>query len=441
MSLLYLPEQCMQMFVYVETAHFSGCRLTMILLREEKEENVKGKIIAAGLLAALMVSGNANAKSLEDVLKEKGVITEADYKEITKVKPFDYKLGKGFTLTSPDEKFQLTVGGRMQFRYTFDDFDALNTAKTDSSTFDAKRVRLIFGGYAYTKNLTYKLEIDPRVLATSSTAGGLLDAYLNYKLMDEVQLLVGQTKAKFSRSYLISDGALMFVDRAPFVGKLAPAYDIGAILHGDIAKGLLEYNLAVSDGDGQTNAVANNDNMFSTRVVFNPFGTMANDEPDLAISKKPLLSIGANYLFNTVDSNSTIGFAKTFKPAAGTKNEFNNYGFDTEFKWMGLSVQGEADFVQYKNNASSLTKRALGYYAQAGYMITPELGVAVRYSAYDPDRDTSGDLQTEQIGSVSYYFNKHNLKLQADVANLHNQKGTASPQDDMEYRVQAQIIF
>ena len=441
MFLLYLPEQCRRMFVYVVTAHFSGCRLTMFLLREKEEENVKGKIIAAGLLAALAVAGNANAKSLEDILKEKGVITEADYKEVSKSKPFDYKLGKGFTLTSPDEKFQLTVGGRMQFRYTFTDYDALNTKSSDSSTFDAKRVRLIFQGYAYSKDLTYKLEIDPRVLASSNTAGGLVDAYLNYKFMNEAQILVGQTKTRFSRSTLQSDGALMFVDRAPFVGKLSHGYDIGALAYGEIAKGLVEYSVAASNGDGQTNAVSNNNNMFSTRVVVNPFGTMSADEPDLAISKKPLLSIGANYLMNTVDNKSTAGYAVEFAPAAGSKNEFNNYGFDAQFKWLGLVLQAEADFVNYENSVSSVSKRALGYYGQAGYMITPELGLAVRYSYYDKNRDVSGDLQTEQIGSVSYYFNKHNLKLQADVGNLHAQKGAAAPQDDMQYRVQAQIIF
>jgi len=400
---------------------------------------VKGKIIAVGLLTALAVAGNADAKSLEDVLKEKGVITEADYKEVTKVKPLNYNLGKGFTFTSADEKFQLSVGGRMQYRYTFTDFDA--DGSSDTSKFEAKRIRLVFQGYAYTKDLTYKLEIDPVQLASNPGNGGLLDSYMNYKVLDELQVLVGQTKAKFSRSTIQSDGALMFVDRAPFVGKLAHGYDIGAYAYGDIFKGLVQYDLGLSNGDGQTNAVGNNDNMFSSRVVINPFGKMPADEPDLAISKKPLLSIGANYLFNTVTTGSTAGYAKTFAPAGTSKNEFNNYGFDAQFKWMGLALQGEADFVNYENNVSSVSKRALGYYAQAGYMITPELGLAVRYSYYDKDRDVSGDLQTEQIGAISYYFNKHNLKLQADVANIHNQKGNAAAQDDMEYRIQAQIIF
>ncbi len=166
--------------------------------------------------------------------------------------------------------------------------------------------------------------------------------------------------------------------------------------------------------------------MFSTRVVVNPFGTMSRDEPDLAISKKPLLSIGADYLNNTVQLiQSTAGYAKTFPPTpTGTKNEFNNYGFDAQFKWMGVSVMAEGDFVQFQNNTTSVTQCAVGYLGQIGYNITPELGVAVRYSVYDPNRAKSGDMQTEQIGAVSYYFNKHNLKLQADVGNIHTQKGS-----------------
>ncbi len=54
--------------------------------------------VVAVLGACFMAVQGVEAKTLEDVLKEKGVITEADYKEVTKVKPYDYKLGKGFTL-------------------------------------------------------------------------------------------------------------------------------------------------------------------------------------------------------------------------------------------------------------------------------------------------------------------------------------------------------
>ena len=75
--------------------------------------------IIAALGACFMAVQGADAKTLEDILKEKGVITEADYKEVTKSKPMDYKLGKGFTFTTADEKFQLNIGGRLVFRYVF----------------------------------------------------------------------------------------------------------------------------------------------------------------------------------------------------------------------------------------------------------------------------------------------------------------------------------
>ncbi|MHC1697377.1 MAG: porin [Geobacteraceae bacterium] len=390
--------------------------------------------VIAALGACFMAVQGAEAKTLEDILKEKGVITEADYKEVTKVKPFNYKLGSGFTFTSADEKFQTTIGGRMQYRYTFADLDA----GADSSKFEAKRIRLIVQGYAYSKNLTYKLEIDPVQLAQTDGRGGLLDSYVNYKVVDELQLLVGQTKVKYGYTMIQSDGALMFVDRVPFIGKMVPSYEIGAYAYGSVANGLFDYALSVTNGDGQTNAASTNHNAFAARVAMSPLGKMANDEPDLAIGKKPLFTIGANYFYNDLNTGeSSSAYGTTWN----NHKDLQNFGADAHFKWLGLAVQGEVLFTQGDVKNSTVQDRAMGWYAQTGYMITPELGLAVRYSQFDPNRAVSGDLQTEQIGAVSYYFNKHNLKLQADVANLHNQKGVAAAQDDMQYRVQAQLVF
>jgi phosphate-selective porin OprO/OprP len=394
-------------------------------------------MVAAGLLAALAAGQNVEAKSLEDVLKEKGVITEADYKEVTKSKPLDYRLGKGFTFTSADEKFQLSLGGRMQFRYTFMDNDSGN----DTSQFDAKRVRMVLQGYAYSKDLTYKLEIDPRQLAQSkddSTRGGLVDAFINYKVMDELQFLVGQTKVKYAYSNIQSDSALMFVDRVPWIGSFAPGYELGAFAYGKFAGGLVDYALSGTNGDGQTNAASTNHNAFAARVGFSPLGAMSNDEPDLAISKKPLFTVGANYYYNNLNAGENTS---AYGTAWNGYNDLQNFGFDAHFKWMGIALQGEALYAQGDNKTTDAGKRALGWYTQLGYNITPKIGVALRYSQYDKDRAKSGDLQSEQIGAVSYYFDKHNLKVQADVGNIHKQTGAVTRTDDMQYRVQAQLVF
>ena len=105
---------------------------------------------------------------------------------------------------------------------------------------------------------------------------------------------------------------------------------------------------------------------------------------------------------------------------------------------------GQAD-GQVTNN----TVRSQGYYAQAGYGIIPKkLEAAFRYSYLDPNRDKSNDLQTEVIGALSYYFNNHNLKLQADIGNIHTQGAKTEPvtglkkaTDDLQYRLQVALTF
>lgn len=58
--------------------------------------------------------------------KEEGVITEADFREVTAARPVAYQLGKGFAFTSPEGKFQLSLGGKGQFQYRYLDKDDAN---------------------------------------------------------------------------------------------------------------------------------------------------------------------------------------------------------------------------------------------------------------------------------------------------------------------------
>jgi len=80
---------------------------------------MKKKIAAIGLLAIALAAQSASAKSLEDVLKEKGVITEEDYKEVTQSKPFNYTPGQGYSLMSEDGNYKLTIGAQLQLQYAF----------------------------------------------------------------------------------------------------------------------------------------------------------------------------------------------------------------------------------------------------------------------------------------------------------------------------------
>lgn len=416
--------------------------------------------VFAALGACILAVPGAEAKTLEDILKEKGVITEAEYKEATKVKPIDYKLGKGFTFTSADEKFQISLGGRFQARYTFtdNDQDASATSK-DISKWQIQRMKVWLRGHAYTKDLTYLLQVD---MVNSSNNLFIDHAYFNYKLIDEAQLLVGQTKVPFGRQWLSSSGAQQFVDRSILSSNFRPGYNIGTMLHGKIVEGLVNYNVAGYGSKGQGSPNVGNDMSFAARVTVDPFGVMSYDEADLDTSVKPQLSVGSNYYYDRVtagalsatvtgiaESNrlnnigllSQISLANDFQ--VGEKVDVNLYGADVAFKWMGAFATAEYLLGQVEGDVTGAIARSHGYLFQGGYCILPKkLEVAMRYAYLDPNRDTADDLQSEIGGAVSYYFNKHNLKIQADVRNLHTQRNNGrTPVDAMEYRFQAQVIF
>jgi phosphate-selective porin OprO and OprP len=417
---------------------------------------VRKKFIAAGaaLLATALFGQVASAKTLEDVLKEKGVITEADYKEVSKSKPFDYKLGKGVTFTSADEKHQLSVGSQMQFRYTLLDVD---NSSNDQSKFELRRIKLNLNGYAFTKDLVFKI--------TYNFGNTLLEeTFLNYRLIDEAQIRFGQDKVPFGRQWITPSGANQFVDVSTATTAFVPLYDTGISINGKVAGGLVYYTVGGYGGAGQSIFRSARDNAFAARIAVNPLGDMAYSEADLDHSKKPLVSVGSSYYRNTLNPGETnrLGFATANtgwygmgRALSATANQvrtteavdFNTAEVDAAFKWLGFSAQAEYFMAQADGNTSNNTARGQGYYVQAGYFVIPsKLELAARYSHVDPNRDISNDRLIETGGAVSWYFNKHSLKIQADYANIHKQQrlvagSTSNANDDQQIRLQVQLLF
>ncbi len=421
---------------------------------------MKRIVFAAGFLAFLLTCQAGSARTLEEVLKEKGVITEADFKEVAAAMPVAYQPGKGFTFTSPDGKFQLSLGGRGQFQYQYVDKDDVNGPAQETGVWKIRRSKVSMGGYAFTQDLTYRVQMD---LAKSGTAQMLDDAWMDYQFDDAAQIQAGQFKVPFARGELTSDGALQFVDRANAVDAFKPSYDIGAMVQGRVAGGKLAYNAGLFNGTGQSGTRTTNSGAWAARVVFNPFGEMRYSEADLENTPSPLLSLGVNYFANTLKRNANSTFLDTTtstppyagasgwlgKDAANTaifdnteRVDVGTYGFDGAFKWRGFSAQGEYFGGKAEGRNPAKTVHSRGYYGQAGYFLLPKrIEVAARYSIVDPNREKTRDLQVEVTGAVSYYFQGHDLKLQGDYTNIHTQLAGKQATDDKQVRVQAQLAF
>jgi phosphate-selective porin OprO and OprP len=454
---------------------------------------MKRSIAIAGVLAIALAAQSAGAKTLEEVLKEKGVITEADYNEIVKSAPKStpvaYKLGSGFTFTAPDEKYQLTIGGQLQTRYTFTQKDGANSV-SNVSAWNIPRARTYFSGYFLTKDLTFKSYQEWAGLnswnsggTNSNTSKVMLDTWLNYRIVDEAQIRVGQDKVQFSRQYITSSAANEFVDNSFVTSAFVPGYDTGIAALGSVAKGLFTYSAAWGGGNGQNTVTTDNNNSYNIRLTVNPFGEFAYSEADIQGSAKPLLTLGSSYYHDSVRLNYTAASGTT---AASTAVESTNLGYlnttngwlgknlsifttgaplseninvqmlelDSAFKWQGLAIQAEYYWGQANSSVrSSKNLISRGFYAQAGYMVLPKtVELAIRYNWMDYNAYATDSLKSEVQGVISWYINSHNLKIQADVTSSSYQKNAANANTaatpaagnsntDTIFRTQAQILF
>ncbi len=437
---------------------------------EERAVN-KGFVAARAAMAVAAFLGQvASAKTLEDVLKEKGVITEEDYKQVTSEKQPDHMLQQGFTLTSVDDKFSLTMGGFIQPRYSYavkDDGNPVATQRYNVSEFRVRRAKLVLSGFAIPKDLTYKLQVEFAQIASEKL---LDDAFISYRIADEVQIRGGQAKVSFSRQWLAPGWGLEFIERSVASDAFYAGRDIGVELNGKIRGGLVSYAIGGYGGAGQGRLNSTTDNAIAARVEVSPLGKVPFAEGDVGESKDPLVSVGADYyrrvfVRNTTPSTSTNGFSTNnvqfiannvlfTTPVtpngwlgrgaalfdASERVAVNTCSVDAVLKWRGLAVQGEYYYGQATGETSNNTLRASGYYGQAGYMVVPgALEVAFRVSVVDPDRTKANDIRTDVQGVVNYYLNKQYLRLQGEFTNVNDQSTGGT--NDQIFRVQAQLLF
>jgi phosphate-selective porin OprO/OprP len=139
----------------------------------------------------------------------------------------------------------------------------------------------------------------------------LLDAYGNLHFIDEVQLRFGKGKSPVGFERLKSPADMMFAERG-FPTLLVPNRDIGVMLHGQIAKGAVEYQGSITNGvpDGQSgDQDENRQKDYAGRVFLRPF---------LPFGEGPLSGLG-------------VGFAATIGVQEGTLATYRTSGQETFF--------------------------------------------------------------------------------------------------------------
>lgn len=298
-------------------------------------------VLVLGLILILPDSSIADEKSLPDILKEKGILTEEEYQEAKKAeeaqkasppaeKPAAQPIAgykNGFFLQTPDGTYKLTLTGYLRSQLRLYE----NNTSQDNE-FKVRQTRVVIDG-SYGKYWQSKVAAE---FTTPSDGKFLKFAYLNCSYLPDLQFRAGQFKAPFAREYQVSEAEVDTAEWAMIVDSagLNPKYDIGIMLHGPaVFNGLLSYGVGIFNGNLANNNDTNDDKDLVARAVLAPFAPT-----DIAALKG--LEFGGSY--ETGRQTSDKLDALKFAPKLPTDWQFFK-GVDTTGKVGDLTYRGQRD--------------------------------------------------------------------------------------------------
>ena len=371
---------------------------------------------ALTLTALMLLSASVSqAKTLEELLVEKGVITKGEAKMAASA-PGTVVYNKGVRWDFSDKKFSGQINTMIHTRYTYTDADEDFGAKSTSS-FDVTKARIIASGTVLDKEFSYKVEGDLGNSESGSSAT-YKDAYIAWNACDWAELKMGQFKTFVSRQALNSDSTLTFADRSlasdyfdkgrqqGLAATFKPA-DMPVALSAGIFNGQ-------STGEGTGKSGLDTQHNAFVAVTWDAMGSMNNmEEGDIDGTEDAALTLGASYAF--AKNDLTTGSGDTL---ATSEVDTNTIGVNASFKYQGWGAHAEY-FVQNDEPEAGEDVTPQGFYAQLGYFVLPgEMELAARYAMVDCDEGAAGgvcsgqDTVNQVDVTANYHFWRHQLKAQ-----------------------------
>lgn len=318
----------------------------------------------------------------------------------------------------------LTIGARVQFRWTLDDRDDASADTTGSgvgvtdgplSQFDVPRLRVSFNGGAFRPWLRYAFQFDFSRTGGES-ASKIKDAIIEIRPPGRsYRVAAGQFKAPFGLQQLTSSGRLQFVDRAITDAKFTPARDMGVMLSGTFAGSRAGFDAGVFNGSGESIRQSTQAHLWTGRVYLQPLGAYALSEGASDAVAAPRLHLGLG-----VRSGKQI---RGRTQAGIVENADNQTALNAEFVFKTSRLFSTAEFFwmidQQHNPVPAGDLRSRGFHAQAGYMLVPKRAeIGVLAAGVTPDTGVDDANVAEVRGVFGYYWQGHGLKLQGDAGRV-----------------------
>jgi phosphate-selective porin OprO/OprP len=291
-----------------------------------------------------------------DILKEKGQLTEEKYQELkTRAKKEGAeRILAGFKdwtpyIKSADGQHKIELHGRVNFdvRAYENDARALDSKRSnqDPNRSDlltrmlVRRARLGVDA-TFFKYLDMKLEGEFSEVGSASNADSkfqLTDGYAELNYWPEFRVRGGQFKVPFSFEELTSSRVIDFVERS-VVNNLVPARDVGAMFHGSLFDGTLEYAAGIFNGNGQNNAETNDSKEYAGRLLVRPF-----KQTDIPFLQK--LHLAGDMTYGDQDKGQSLRGRTDgrfeFFPRVPTSGDRVRYGFEAVHAYGPVGLYGE----------------------------------------------------------------------------------------------------
>jgi len=263
----------------------------------------------------------------------------------------------GLVVRSGDSNFSMNIHG-----YAQTDYRAYIGYKTLNDTFLLRRVRPIIEGTVY-KMFDYRLMADfgSGVTSTGTNNNGFIDdAYVNARLLPDLQIQAGKYKAPFGLERLQSTANLPFIETG-FPTQFTPNYDTGIIVHNGLFNKPVNYQVGIFNGVADA-ASGDMETLDEGKEVVGRVFTQPFIKTDIA----PLNGLGfgvagtSGYRTGSTASYKTPGQQTLFAYAAGASYNGEQYRIDPQgyYYWGPFGVLGEYVInSQSIRNAAGVTQR------------------------------------------------------------------------------------
>ena len=318
----------------------------------------------------------------------------------------------------------LTIGARLQVRWTLDDREQADADTAASGAgepdgplrqFDVPRLRVTLSGGVFRPWFRYLFQFE---MSRTSGEGGsrVKDAVFEIRPTGtNFRFLAGQFKAPYGLQQLTSSGRLQFVDRAITDAKFTPGREMGAMFAGTAMDRKVGYEAGVFNGSGESIRQNNLSHLWVGRVFFNPLGVYPLSEGSSDAGPKPVLHIGLG-----AHGGDQI---RGRSASAAVEDADTQTAVNVEFAFKAPRVYSTAEYFwmteELENPVAGRDIDSRGFHAQASYMVVPkttEVGLLVAQVDGDTRVDDSNVDEIRAV--VGYYWQAHNLKVQGDVGRI-----------------------